>query len=171
MSNLSRMRRKSTRSAYRSAKSIRYNYGARNGNNRIIKPIPSFLEYSLVNGDIMIIGNIEDMLLQFKHRKDGYISNEIFKVIKCDKVGLFYSARKKMFYWLAVNDDFTIYILFKSQKLSLLPNALSIDIESKKYQIIENANRLIWSVYNRNDILDLTMNPVLLYKVGEIFKR
>ena len=171
MSHLSRMRSRSRRSARQAARNLGYMSGSRTVSKRVNKPIPTFNEYVLMNGDVMIIGNIEDMLLQFKHRKDGYISNNIFKIIRCDKVGLFYSARQKMFMWLAVNDDYTIYILHKDKELKYLPNAISLDIESKKFQIIHNANRLFWSVYNVNDILDLTMNPIIMYKVGEIFKK
>ena len=165
------MRSRSRRSARQAARNMGYMSGSRTVSKRVNKPIPTFNEYVLMNGDVMIIGNIEDMLLQFKHRKDGYISNNVFKVIRADKIGLFYCIRRKLFMWLAINDDFTIYILFKDKELRHLPNTIDFNIESPKYQIIENANRLIWSVYNKNDILDLTTNPIIMYKVGEIFKK
>jgi hypothetical protein len=162
--------RRSTRSARQAARNIRYINGERLTRKQN-KPLSSFLEYSLVNGNILLIGDVIDMLPELKHRKDGYIKNDILKVVRCDKVGLFYSSRQKMFMWLAINDNYTIYILYKDKKLSLLPNISNIKLENPKYQIIEQANRLIWSVYQRNDIHDLSMNPILIYKVGEIFKR
>ena len=160
-----------SRSAYKSANSTRYNNGARSTVYKPQKPKPTFLEYALINGDLMVLGEIEDMLPNYGHRKAGHVKNDVFPFIRCDKVGLFYSSKRRMFYWLAVNDNYTLNILFKGKELKYLPNTSNINIESGKYQIIENANRLICSVYNRNEILDLSSNPTLSFQTHEIFKK
>ena len=129
-----------------------------------------FLEYSLVNGNIIIVLNVEDILREYE-LEQGYLTNNIFDNIRCEKVGIVYSPKLKMFLYLALNNDPIAGIMFKSKDLSELPNIDRIDLKLLPIDshIVENANRLMIS--NFSEIVDLCHNPVLIYKVGELFKR
>lgn len=136
-----------------------------------------FTGYSLKYGDVMIIGDINYMLPDYRHdiEPDNHniIRNDVFEGIKCDKVCLIYSPKLKKFVYLTLNDDYSIGILFKSDNYHSLPNVDNIDLDNlhPNIEVKENANRLLNSIYNRIDIADLTSNPILFYRVGEIFKR
>lgn len=134
-----------------------------------------FLGYSLKYGNVMLIGNIEDILPDYKDDQyNNVIRNNVFEGIKADKLGIVYSPKKKQFMIIGLNDDYSSSILFKNEDINQLPNIENIDLDNIEYtnlQIIENANRLLNSVYNRIDILDLTSNPILVYDVKEIFKK
>ena len=129
-----------------------------------------FLEYSLVNGNIIIVLNVEDILREYE-LEQGYLTNNVFDNIRCEKVGIVYSPKLKMFLYLALNNDPIAGIMFKSKDLSELPNIDRIDLKLLPIDshIVENANRLMIS--NFSEIVDLCHNPVLIYKVGELFKR
>ena len=78
-----------------------------------------------------------------------------------------------MYYYLAMNDNYTCYILFKGKELKDLPDALStkIDLEhiNPNFVVSENANRLMNCVYS--EVWDCTSNPVMIYKTSELFRK
>ncbi len=177
MSNLGRLRRRSTRSAYRAARQINNN-GGRSGYIKQPKEQLTFLEHSLKNGNVMLIGDTVDMLPNHinKPNKPNVIHNDIFKNIYADKIGLFYSIKQKKYMWIVLNADYSMFILYEDIKLYSLPNITYIDnlMNNNKLgniQILEKANRQIYQVYEKSEILDLTVNPIIKYKVGEIYKK
>src|SRR6476659_9298146 len=101
MSNLSRCRSEGRRAA----KSIRNNYGGGyTPRPKIQKPQKTFLQYILTESDFIILAKTSLLLPQYIN---GYstVHNDIFtnKQIRCDDVGLIYSPKKKMYYYLAIN--------------------------------------------------------------------
>ncbi len=176
MSNLSRCRSEGRRAA----KSIRYssNFGSQ-GYIRKPKRIPTLLEHALKDLDMMILMDIQDIIPQYWN-KDGpnpTAFNNVFpnQKIVCDKVCLIYSPKKKMYYYLAINDNSTqAYALFEGKELKDLPNAVSTDkIDfnniNPNFVINEKANRLINSVIDQ--VVDITTNPLHLYKTSELFRK
>jgi len=175
MSNLSRCRSEGRRAA----KSIRYSSNF--GNQRIgyikkPKKKPTFLEYCLIDKDMVVLMDPEDIIPQYMHKDPSRtVYNHIFpnQKIQCDKVGLIYSQKKKIYYYLAMNDNYTCYILFKGKELRELPEALStkIDLEhiNPNFVVSENANRLMCCVYD--EVVDCTANPLMIYKTSELFRK
>lgn len=125
-----------------------------------------FTKYSLKYGDIMLLLDIEDILEEYK-QEQGTITNNVFDNIQCDKVGIVYSPKLKKFIYLAVNDNFTCYIIFQD----ILPNFEDINLEHLPVnaQIMDQANRRMSSVYKY--IHDLTTNPIFQMTVNEVFKK
>ena len=149
---------------------IRYN-GARSGNNSIATEQPlDFTTFSLVNGDVMILYQIEDIIPEYEQQK-GTITNNVFDNIRVDRLGLFYSKKLKQFLYLAVNDNYECYILFKGYTLAELPNGNDINIENLpvSIEIMEIANRKMYATYKY--IHDLTTNPIFMMTVSEVFKK
>ena len=136
-----------------------------------------FTAWSLKHQDIMILGDIEYMLPQYKHDINpdthNIVRNDMFEGIKADKIGLVYSPKLKKFLYLGLNDDYTISILFESADYKELPNSEYIDLDNlhPNVQIIENANRLLSAVYNVYEVYSFTSNPITIYKINEVFKR
>lgn len=134
-----------------------------------------FTGYSLKYGDVMVTGNIEDMIPNYQYDIDpdnhNLVTNGVFEGVRCDKVGLIYAPKLKKFIYLALNDDYTCFILFQSDNIHTLPNTENIDMDNLnvRLDILENANRMLSSVYQY--VHDLTNNPILLYKVNEVFKK
>lgn len=133
-----------------------------------------FTGYSLKHQDILILGDPED-ILPIEFLDDHFVvRNHVFSNIKCHKVGLFYSLKRKLFMILGfVNDEPLITVLFKSQNYHDLSHKVDLDNLFPTIEIKENVNRLICSIYNTKDheILDLTDNPVIHYGINEIFKK
>jgi hypothetical protein len=129
-----------------------------------------FLGYSLKYGDIAIILDPSDILPYTIQENEHIIGNGVFDGIRCDKIAITYSPKKKMFYYLALNDNYQCHIIFKSNNIHELPNIGNIDMDilPVNSQIIGNFNRLINSVYEV--VTDLTYNPIIYYKVRELFK-
>jgi len=159
-----------------------FNNGAQGGGNTVYiskkeqeKIDLGFTGYSLKYGNVMIVGNLEDMLPQFQYDIDPdnhtLLNNGIFEGIRCDKIALVYSPKLKKFVYLALNDNYECYILFKSDNYYDLPNISDIELDNlhPNFQIVENVNVLLNTVYKY--IHDLTSNPLLQYKVAEVFKR
>lgn len=161
----------------RIVKTMMYNNNARYNDNYdddIVtnnEYMPSFTEYAIINHDCMIVGDIIDMLPNYLMSEHYLISNNTFENIKCEKVGLVYSPKLKKYLYLALNNDYSCFILFMENNYNDLPNIENIDIDFLKSscQIIWNINRLMNSVYK--EIWLMTHNPILKYKVSEIFKR
>jgi hypothetical protein len=170
MSNLSRCRSEGRRAA----KSIRNNYGGYNPVSRKPKKLPTLLEHALKDMDMMILMDVQDIIPQYSN-SSSTVSNNIFpnQKIRCDKVCLIYSPRRKLYYYLAVNDNGTCYVLFKGKELKDLPNATSSRIDfddiNPNFVINENANRLMNCVID--EIIDITSNPIHVYKTSELFRR
>jgi hypothetical protein len=122
MSNLSRLRRRSARSARQAARSIGYNYGA----ERVVKapkPEKSLLELTLVDNDSIIVMDINDIIPDYSNCcGDSTVHNDEFYAIRipCAKVGLVYAARKKWFMLVALN-DYECSVLFENKELEKLP--------------------------------------------------
>ena len=131
-----------------------------------------FLEYSLLNADIMIVLNIEDILREYE-LEQGYLTNNVFDNIQCEKVGIVYSPKKKMFLYIAFNSytSTTCHIIFKSKNLNELPNIDRIDLKLLPIDsnLVENANRLMVSSFDQ--VFDLCHNPILGYGINEIFRK
>lgn len=168
MSNLSRLRHRSSRSARQAARSIRY---TSNGAERVVKAPKkekSLLELTLVDNDNIIVMDINDIIPDYSNRcGDGTVHNEEFYAIriKCEKVGLVYAARRKWFMLVALN-DYECSVLFESKKLEDLPN---ISPELLKHHKVKKANRLMNSCYDI--ITDYTSNPYHIYKTSELFSK
>ena len=130
-----------------------------------------FLGYSLKYGDIGIVLDPSDIFPELIQENDHIIGNGIFDGINVDKIAITYSPKKKMFYYLAINANYTCYILFESKNVYDLPyiDRIDLDILPVNAQILENWNRLINSVYEL--VHNLCHNPILVFKVNEIFKR
>lgn len=130
-----------------------------------------FLGYSLKYGDIGIVLDPSDIFPELIQENDHIIGNGIFDGINVDKIAITYSPKKKMYYYLALNANYTCYILFESKNVHDLPyiDRIDLDILPVGAQILENWNRLINSVYEL--IHNLCQNPILVFKVNEIFKR
>jgi hypothetical protein len=130
-----------------------------------------FLGYSLKYGDCMLVLDIEDIIPEMLMGTNNLITNGVFDNIRCDKVGIVWSPKRKMFTMLALNSDYTCFVLFESANLYELPHIidLNMDILPVNAQILENINRLMNSVYEL--VHNMTSNPIMVYKIGEIFKR
>jgi hypothetical protein len=130
-----------------------------------------FLGYSLKYGDCMLVLDIEDIIPEMLLGASNLITNGVFDNIRCDKVGIVWSPKRKMFMMLALNADYTCFVLFESANLYELPHIidLNMDILPVNAQILENINRLMNSVYEL--VHNMTSNPIMVYKIGEIFKR
>jgi hypothetical protein len=134
-----------------------------------------FTGYSIKYGNIAIVGNIETMLPQFQHDIDAdnhnLLNNGIFEGIRCDKIALIWSPKLKKFMYIALNDNYECYILFKSDNYHSLPNIADIELDNMNpsFQLVENINTLMNTVYKF--IHDLTANPIIQYKTLEVFKR
>ena len=129
-----------------------------------------FTGYSIKNGDLFIALDVQDILPEYVMGESNLITNGIFENIKVDKIALIYSPKKKMFMYLAINADFSCYVLFESPNFHDLPNISKIDIDilPVNAQVIPNANRLLNSVYHY--IHNLCSNPILVFRVNELFK-
>lgn len=136
-----------------------------------------FTGYSLKYQDIMIVGDIFDMLPEYKHDIDpnahNIIRNDIFEGILCDKVALIYSPKLKKFMYIALNDNYSMAILFKETNFKDLPYIERFDLDNlhPNLQIIYNVNRSLVSVYYHSVIEDMTNNPILNYNILEVFKK
>jgi hypothetical protein len=130
-----------------------------------------FLGYSLKYGDIMLVLDIEDIIPEMLMGASNLITNGVFDNIRCDKVGIVWSPKQKTFMMLALNANYTCFVLFESKNLYELPHVidLNMDILPVNAQILENINRLMNSVYEL--VHNMTSNPIMVYKIGEIFKR
>lgn len=128
--------------------------------------------YSLKYGDILILGDIEHIIPNWKHdiHPDihNLVSNGVFEGIRADKIGIIYSHKLKKFLTLALNDDYSIYILFKSDQT---PNNIDLELLSPFLEIKENANRLLYAIYYNSEILDLCQNPILNFRITEVFRK
>lgn len=144
-----------------------------NDNNDYIEtPTMSFTEYVLRHADIAIVFNPDDIIPELVQHDHNIVGNGVFDGIRCDKLCLVYSAKKKTFYYLAINDDYTCYILFKSKDTMIyLPNINNVDVDILPVNavIVENNNRLMVSIFDQ--IIDLTYNPLMVFKTSEIFRR
>ena len=136
-----------------------------------------FTGYTIKYFDMMIIGDIEYMLPQYKHDIDpnshNIIRNDMFEGIKADKIGLVYASRLKKFLYLGLNDDYSISILFESANYHDLPNVENIDIDNlhPNVEILTNINKVLTSVYNIYEVYSFVSNPLVIYKITELFKR
>lgn len=126
--------------------------------------------WALINRDIMILYEIEDIIPE-RMQELGTITNDVFDNIKCDKIGVFYSKKLKQFLYLALNDNYECYILFKGYSLQELPNGNDINIENLPVstEIMEIANRKMYSTYKY--VHDLTGNPIFQLTINEVFKK
>lgn len=164
--NSSRKRRKSTHSTHRKNKPSKHQIDA----NKL-----GMTGYSLKYDDIMILGEIEYILPDYQHDIDpdihNLIRNDIFEGIRCDKVGLVYSSKLRKFMYLAVNDNYSVAILFKSNNYHDLPNIDYIDLDNlhPSVQIIENASRSLVSVFQNSMVEDFTIDPPLRYRITRCF--
>ena len=129
-----------------------------------------FLGYSLKYGDCMLVLDIEDIIPEMLMGASNLITNGVFDNIRCDKIGIVWSPKRKMFLMLAINADYTCFVLFESANLYDLPHVadLNMDILPVNSQILEKINRLMCSVYTL--VHNITTNPILVYKITEIFK-
>lgn len=129
------------------------------------------LGYSLKYGDVMLVLDIEDILPELIMAEHNLITNGVFDNINIDKLGIIYSPKKKMYYYLALCDNYQCHIIFKSQNVHDLPNIgnLNMDILPLNTHIVENANRLMNSVYTT--VSDLTYNPIIFYTTNELFRK
>lgn len=133
-----------------------------------------FTGYSLKYGNMMLIGDIDAMLpdCRFEHAQyNNLLTNGVFEGIGADKIGLVYSPKFKKFLYLALNDNYTIGILFKNENYNELPNVPDIDNLDPRIEIRENANRLLYTVFYESEILDLTSNPIMHYGINEVFTK
>jgi len=171
MSNLSRCRSEGRRAA----KSIRYSSNFGNSYTprpKIQKPQKTFLQHLLTESDFIILAEVSLVLPKYRN---GYstVHNDIFtnRQIRCDQVGLIYSPKKKMYYYLAINADNSCHILFKDKDVYKLPNVTRINLDPKEFNILtqENANRLMNSIFDT--INDLSGNPIHIYKTSELFRK
>ena len=162
------MRRTSTRSARQAARSIRYNYGS---NNKKVKEPISFLQYTLTEGDTMIIADPVNIIPSWTVQQPNQVKNDRFpnRQVKADKIALIYSQKKKLFMYITICDDSrTCAILFKNKDLYQLPD-IHIAENNHNYHLAENSNRLMNCIIE--DLWDITSNPVLLYKTSELFRK
>lgn len=181
MSNLSRYQGRARREARKAAYSIRNNYVPSNRNNRIrTVQKKSFLEYVLQDSDIMICCDPDYILPSVYLWSKYMVKNDVFNTpnqkISADKIGIIWSQRKKMYMMIAINDNSDrLFILFKNKELRFLPNVESRLSNLEKvdtvniYQTVENSNRMMNVVFN--EVYDLTSNPVMIYKVSELFRK
>jgi len=136
-----------------------------------------FTGHCIKNGDMMILGDASDMLPNYQHDIDpdahNIIRNDVFEGIKADKIGLVYSPKLKQFLYLGLNDDYTISILFKSDNYHDLPNTENIDIDNlhPNMQVIPNINTMLNTVYNVYEVYDFCQNPLIIYKINEVFRK
>lgn len=122
-------------------------YAKRGQNYASIKPKKTFLEYALTEGDVIIVLDVEDIIREYELDR-GLITNNVFDNIRCDKVDIIWSPKKELYYYVALNDDYTCFILWKNGDVYQLPYIDRIDLDNLPInaQIIENINRLIISV-------------------------
>lgn len=131
---------------------------------------PDLTTWALVNRDIMILYEIEDIIPEYQQEL-GTITNNVFDNIRVDKLGVFYSKKLKQFLYLAINDNYECYILFKGYSLQELPNGNDINIENLPVstEIMEIANRKMYSTYKY--VHDLCSNPIYQMTINEVFKK
>ena len=179
MSNLSRLRHRASRSARQAAYCIRQTPKINTNHpsyNKVQKRPKTVLEYGLIDMDVIIMMDIDDIIPEYSNCcGDGTVHNDRFYTqrFKCDKVGLIYGQKKKLFYLLALDDNYRCIVLFKDKDVYKLPGVPSkIDMEgtiNPNFIITENANRLMNCVFDT--IEDYTSNPVMIYRTNELFKR
>ncbi len=130
-----------------------------------------FVGYSLKDGDKAIVLDPEDIIPELTQENNNIIGNGVFDGINVDKIAITYSPKKKMFYYLALNANYTCFILFESKNIYDLPNIdkIDLDILPVNSQILENWNRLVNTVYEL--VHNLCQNPIMVFKINEIFKR
>lgn len=166
LSNLSRLRRTSTREGYKAAKSIKYSSGSK----KEPKIQKTFLEYILTDGDTMVIADPRNMIPNWV-KSDNQVFNDRFtnKLIRADKIALIYSQKKKLFMYITICDDIrTCAILFKNKELYQLPDIRIAEL-NQFYHLAENSNRLMNCIIE--DLWDCTSNPIMRYLVGELFRK
>ena len=179
MSNLSRMRARSRRSARQAAYNLRrYNNGAQRSNKPVVtEPIDPY-ETIIKDQDTMLLFNdIDDIIPSYYRWSSHEVRNDVFmgynQKIKCEMIGLVYSPKKKLFYMMAINNDYTSYILFEAVKLKHLPvdKLYSDPLITDKYKMIEKSNRMIIGVLRYDPIWNLCLNPIMSYKPTELFRK
>lgn len=146
--------------------------GAGSGNYAVStdQSFPDLTTWALINRDIMILYEIEDIIPEYEYNR-GQITNNVFDNIRVDKLGVFYSKKLKQFLYLALNDNYECYILFKGYTLQELPNGNDINIENLPVstEIMEIANRKMYATYKY--IHDLCSNPIYQMTINEVFKK
>ena len=74
---------------------------------------------------------------------------------------------------LAINNDYSSYILFEAAKLKDLPvdKLYSDPLITDKYKMIEKSNRMIIGVLRYDPIWNLTTNPIISFRPTELFRK
>lgn len=99
------------------------------------------------------------------------VKNDRFpnRQIKADKIALIYSKKRKLFMYVTIDDNSrTCAILFKNKDLYQLPD-IKIAENNRFYNLAENGNRLMNCIIN--DLWDVSSNPIMNYKVNELFSK
>lgn len=124
-------------------------------------------KWSLKYQDVMILLDPKDILPKEYIQNDKVVTNKVFNGIRCEKVGIVWSRKLKKFMYLAVNSNYTCYILF----MDYLPNFDNIDLNRlpSSAEIIERVNWRMLSVFRY--IHDLTVNPIFQMTSNEVFKK
>lgn len=176
MSGLSRLRSRSRRSARQAAYSLRNNYGG----ERIERPKPIELpkdpfETLIKENDTMLMFETDDIIPSKYRWSSTKVRNDLFndynQKINCGRVILIYSPKKKLYLFMAINEDYTSYILFKAKSLKDLPVEKLYNSVGEKYKTIEQSNLKMIGILRYEPVWDLTLNPVILYKPTELFRK
>ncbi|WP_458720460.1 hypothetical protein [Candidatus Nitrosocosmicus sp. R] len=73
-----------------------------------------------------------DIFKNLLYRSATAIKLDLFPslgAIRCDKIGLVYSRKCKLFMFLGLNDNDTCFVLYKDKDVYKLPNIYNINIE------------------------------------------